>query len=101
MDGELYTKGCNINIIDPSTGVPAATEVNDQGAFTFSEPVRTGNYKAFISPLTPPEPTDGSPPPPVVFDNAIPEKYRNDLNTDLNIIVKEGENTADLNMKTK
>lgn len=98
LDGKPYTKGLNIYLIDHSKGTPAAAVVDENGDFVIEEPVLTGDYVAYVAPIAPPDPTDGSPPAPVKFDPAIPERYRNDLNTDLKLEVKEGENVADFNM---
>ena len=92
LNGNPYTDGITLNLINPSTGKPAVTEVDKTGAFKFQKPIEVGEYKAFVAPIATEMTNTDAPPPPIKHDPKIPDKYLNDLNTDLKVTIKEGEN---------
>ncbi|WP_166827524.1 carboxypeptidase regulatory-like domain-containing protein [Thalassoroseus pseudoceratinae] len=100
LDGEPYEKGI-VNLIDLQTGQAGNAEISTGGKFSISEPIQVGTYSVFVTPVAPPMPTDGSPPPPVVVDQSIPDKYRNESMTDIKVEVKEGSNTVAVEMKSE
>ncbi len=100
LDGKPYEKGI-VNLIDVQTGQAGNAEVSAGGKFSLSSPIRVGTYSVFMTPVAPPMPTDGSPPPPVQVDQSLPDKYRNEAMTDIKVEVKEGSNTVKIEMKTE
>ncbi len=95
-------KGGNINFYDKKTGIAARANLDEKGQFVVADTLKPGKYSVFVFPPDPPHPIMDNPTKPstVKFDLGelakIPDKYRSEITTDIQVEVKPGENTFDL-----
>ena len=89
LDGKPVTKG-RVNFISSSTGAAAVANLDESGNYKLDS-LEVGQYKVFITPPPQAPPKAGEPPPKMEQSN-IPEKYQNEMLTDLSAEIKEGEN---------
>lgn len=99
LNGQPFDGEVMVMLLDTSTGQGSSGEVGPGGAYTLPDPLPLGTYKVYITPTPPPEPTDGSPPPPLKMDPRIPDKYLNEISSDISANVLEGENTVPVDLK--
>ncbi|WP_145350671.1 hypothetical protein [Roseimaritima multifibrata] len=92
MNGEPYENAA-IMFLDLNSGQAAGADIDAGGSFTIAEPMHTGTYKAYLAPRSLP-PEENGQPIPVSADSAVPEKYWNENTTDIEVEVKEGENST-------
>ncbi|MEQ9411791.1 MAG: hypothetical protein RIK87_29010 [Fuerstiella sp.] len=90
------TSSLDLLVISPSTGKGASTQIAEDGAFEFEEPLLVGEYTAYLAPQSDPTIQEAVA---VTLDKAVPEKYWNEVQSPLKISVSEGENTVSLKVE--
>lgn len=73
----------------------------ENGTFTIAEPIEAGEYKVTVTPPLPPAPrADQPPPPPAPKVTDIPEQYWTESRSDLKVMVDEGDNVLEVDLKS-
>ncbi len=105
VKGTLLLKGKPVNdnvelfLMNHQTGFAYKAKVGEAGAFKVEEPVRVGDYVAYVQPAVDVNLDMDGAPTPVTAVAKIPRKYTNDVGSDLKISVAEGENVVEFDMK--
>ncbi|MCC9606513.1 hypothetical protein LOC68_17480 [Blastopirellula sp. JC732] len=81
------------------TGAAYKALVKTDGSFAMDEPVRVGEYVAYVQPAVDLNLDMSAPPKPVSVNSAVPKKYANDSMSDLHASVQEGTNEFQFDMK--
>lgn len=100
LDGKPLS-GARVNFISGTAGAGAYADLQQDGTYAISEPIAAGDYKVYLS-----SPGLGDAPPDESgnqdLKNAlkdVPQKYQSDQTTELQTVIKEGENTFDIDLK--
>lgn len=99
LKGKPVTEDLEIFLMNHQTGYAYKASVGDGGVFKVEEPVRVGDYIAYLQPAVDMSVDMNGPPTPATAVSKIPKKYTNDVGSDLKISVAEGENEIVLDMK--
>ena len=105
VSGKLTLKGNPIKgdvelfLMDHKTGFAYKALVTEDGGFEVNEPVRVGNYVAYVQPAVDLNLSMDGAPTPTTATAAVPAKYTNDARSDLLADVKEGPNHFAFDMK--
>ena len=93
--------GARVNFISGTAGAGAYADLQQDGTYTISEPITAGDYKVYLS-----SPGLGDAPPDESGNKElkdalkdVPQKYQSDQTTELQTVIKEGENTFDIDLK--
>ncbi|WP_158265115.1 hypothetical protein [Blastopirellula marina] len=81
------------------TGAAYKAAIGADGAFAVEEPVRVGEYVAYVQPAVDLNMDMSAPPKPVSVNSSVPKKYSNDSQSDLLASVQEGKNDFQFDMK--
>lgn len=99
LKGKPVTEDLEIFLMNHQTGYAYKASVGDGGAFKVEEPVRVGDYIAYLQPAVDMNADMNGPPTPATAVSKIPKKYTNDVGSDLKVSVAEGDNEVVLDMK--
>lgn len=88
-----------IFFMSQQTGAAYKATIQADGSFEVEEPVRVGEYVAYVQPAVDLNLDMSAPPKPVSVNSAVPKKYSNDSQSDLVAKVQEGENDFKFDMK--
>jgi len=93
-----------ITLVDDVHGTGGGAELDGEGNYRIVTPeggLPPGTYQVAIQPPQVEESSNGNTAPAMVPKNMpdIPEKYRNIRTSELKVVVKEGDNTYDVNME--
>lgn len=90
--GTPVTRGF-VNLASRETGKAYTLPIGEEGQFKSDAPVVVGPYTVFITPPEGEAPSVDNPSPAPPDPKNIPQKYRSEQTSDLELEVKEGENT--------
>ena len=100
FNGKPLKQG-RINFVSATTGTGVYSELQEDGSYEMSGEIPAGDYRVFFTP-----PGLGDAPPsestkPKLNDalKDLPKKYKNEQSSDLQVVIKEGENTFDFDLK--
>ncbi|QDU48315.1 carboxypeptidase-like regulatory domain-containing protein [Gimesia panareensis] len=100
LDGKPLS-GARVNFTSGTAGAGAYADLQQDGTYAISDPIPAGDYKVYLS-----SPGLGDAPPDESGNQemkdalkGVPEKYQSDQSTDLQTVIKEGENTFDIDLK--
>ncbi len=96
-DGAPLTEGV-ISFYSADLGVGASADIVEEGAYTVSEPLKTGKYSVTILPPPEPPPQDAVPVSSKKVYKNIPLKYRDPKKSGLSIEIGKGDNLFDVQM---
>lgn len=99
LKGQPVTEKVEIFLMNHQTGFAYKALIGEGGVFEVEEPVRVGDYVAYIQPAVDMSLDLNGPPTPVAAISKIPKRYTNDVGSDLKMAVAEGENEFLLDMK--
>lgn len=100
LDGKPLS-GARVNFISGTAGAGAYADLQQDGTYSITEPIPAGDYKVYLS-----SPGLGDAPPSESGNQElkdslkdVPQKYQSDQTTELQTIIKEGENTFEIDLK--
>jgi len=93
INGKVYEGSVELVVINSKTGKAAVAPVQKDGTFSFSKPLLTGEYTAYLAPSSPPEAKTQAVA--VKIDKNIPEEYWNE-SSPLRVTIEEGKNKSEL-----
>ena len=99
LKGMPVTENVEIFLMNHQTGFAYKAAVGEGGKFEVEEPVRVGEYIAYLQPAVDMSLDMNGPPTPATAISKIPKKYTNDVGSDLKVTVAEGDNEFMLDMK--
>lgn len=99
LKGKPVTENVEIFLMNHQTGFAYKAAVGEGGVFKLEEPVRVGEYVAYLQPAVDMSLDMNGPPTPTGAISKIPKKYTNDVGSDLKVSVVEGQNDVTLEMK--
>ncbi|MFN3153080.1 hypothetical protein [Bremerella sp.] len=99
LKGTPVTENVEVFLMNHQTGFAYKAVVGEGGKFKIEEPVRVGEYVAYLQPAVDMSLDMNGPPTPTAAISKIPKKYTNDVGSDLKVAVAEGENDVTLEMK--
>ncbi|WDI43935.1 hypothetical protein [Bremerella sp. P1] len=99
LKGKPVTENVEVFLMNHQTGFAYKAAIGDGGAFEVEEPVRVGEYIAYLQPAVDMSLDMNGPPTPTSAISKIPKKYTNDVGSDLKVAVVEGDNEVMLDMK--
>lgn len=98
IHGERLTLG-NINLFSTATGIAAGIPLDTNGTFNIPGGIEIGTYQVTVTPPSAGGDGLGPAPAPAASSSKIPEKYRNQTTSDLQIEIKKGDNHIELDLK--
>lgn len=99
LKGKTVPEPLDIFFMDHQSGFAYQARVGHDGSFAVEEPVRVGEYVAYVQPAVDLNLDMSAPPQGVSMSRTVPRKYSNDAQSDLKASVEEGENTFEFDMK--
>lgn len=100
FDGKPLS-GARVNFTSGTAGAGAYADLQQDGSYSITESIPAGDYKIYLS-----SPGLGDAPPSESGNQElkdalkdVPQKYQSDQSTDLQTVIKEGENTFNIDLK--
>ena len=94
-------KQARVNFISSTTGTGIYADLKEDGSYELPSEIPAGDYRVYLT-----APGLGDAPPsesgnPELKDalKDVPQKYQSEQKTDLQIVIKEGDNTFDFDLK--
>ena len=102
VQGRLTVNGkpfsnANLQFMSSKTGRGGTAEVQSDGTFKLSTPMEVGTYTVILTPKTLPDPD--KPAPRTTADKGAPEKYWNEVTSDITAKINAGPNDIPIELK--
>ena len=100
LDGKPISQA-RINFVSTSTGTGVYTDLQSDGSYELPNAIPEGDYRVFFTSagLGDAPPSESGNPEQKDALKDVPKKYQSEQSTDLQALIKEGENTFDFNLK--
>jgi len=97
LDDKPYADSA-LMFIDLSTGQAGTADIQSDGTFAMAGPIQVGTYTVFLSPKT--ADNESMEATPMEMGGELPQKYYSEAESDITIVVAEGENTVKVELKS-
>lgn len=100
LDGKPLSQA-RINFVSSTTGTGVYTDLQSDGSYELPNAIPEGDYRVFFTSagLGDAPPSESGNPEQKDALKEIPKKYQSEQSTDLQALIKEGENTFDFDLK--
>ncbi|QDV48730.1 hypothetical protein Enr17x_07430 [Gimesia fumaroli] len=100
LDGKPLTQG-RINFVSSTTGTGVYTDLQSDGSYELPNAIPEGDYRVYFtsSGLGDAPPSESGNPEMNDALKDVPKKYQSEQSTDLQALIKEGDNTFDFDLK--
>ncbi len=99
LDDAPYSADGSVVFMSRDTGQAGSANIQSDGAFSLTAPLPVGSYVVFIGPKSAAAEDGLEEPGEEKIDETLPEKYLNEVSTDIKIDIVEGENDVVVPLK--
>lgn len=87
-----------VSFMDLQSGQAGSADIQPDGTFQLTTPLRPGKYTVFLSPKVVTADTTEAPKP-ISTDRTVPEKYWSETTSGITVEIKEGDNDVPVTLK--